>query len=436
MLPEKVQLYIAAYFLRSQEEIDDYQLRDTGDGFFEIPIVKRTAKRRRKTREILINSRCNMDSSELQKISKIFSSPGVRKNWSSEEGDPFIDSGALMRVINYENDEKSVKDIYYVMAPALYEFVKKMEEDDREELDNELKRLRAQCDELQKIPLAEKIPLERIGYMSKIIDLFHELIPSSPEKDKIPAHWRQNKRILFLHFILAFYLQMKTNTQFDWKEIGANYYSEIGGSKKFDTAKKEFLDILEGLDFPPVSIAGLFSLGTIISIPFSGPLTGSMSQFQYGTVHTVTDHDVFTDVFSTNARNLWLVENRGVITRFAYEKDFLKNTNSLVIGVEGQLKSAVKRLVKMVSQSPSIEQILIWTDYDEAGVTIADHIYEVLMAENVQDRTFKWIVPEQPRVATDSQSYHQMLKGYLSNRSGEQEEKMEGVNEWLTWMEK
>lgn len=438
MLPVKVQNYIDKYFLRSHEEIDYYGLRDLDNDFFEVPIVKRTTKRRRKTREILLNSHCYMSNEDLQKLSKTFSSPSVKRNLPSDKGASYIQSGSLMRIINYENDEKSIKDIYYVMSPALYDFVKEKEANEHEQLYNELQKLKEKYEDFQQIPIAENISMERTVYISKIEDLFQKLLSISSDhkhKDILPVNWRLNKRILFLHFLLAFYLQMKTKHQFDWKEIGANYYSKIGGSKKFDSVKKEFLDILEELDFPPVSIAGLFSLGTITNIPFSGPLVGSMSQFQYGTVHSVTNHDVFLDNFTTTARNLWLVENRGVITRFVYEKDFLKISNSLVIGVEGQLKSSVKRLIRMVSQSPSIEQILIWTDYDEAGLTIANHIYEILMEKDIKNQNFKWIVPNQPRVVKNFESYEQITKEYLTKSSSEQEEKMEGVNEWLKWME-
>ncbi|MGG1401581.1 hypothetical protein ABE288_27745 [Bacillus salipaludis] len=437
MLPENVRLYIDSYFLRSHEEIDIYGFKDMGDGLLEIPIVKRTAKRRKKTREILLNLKCSMGSSELLDISKTFTSPGVKRNWSSEKGDPYFHSGTLMKIINYESDEKSVKDIAYVMGAVLFEFIEKKEQDEREKRDNELSRLREKFEKLNPIPIAANIPLDRMLYISKICDLFNDLISNAQGhfQEKFTTHWRQGKRTLFLHFLLAFYMQMKTKLQFDWKEIGADYYSEIGGSKRFDGAKKEFISILEELDFPPISISGLLSLGSIVFIPFSGPLNGSMCEYRFGTVHSVTDHAVFSDVFSTTARNLWLVENRGVVTRFSYEKDFLKNTNSLVIGVEGQLKSSVKRFIRMVYQSASIEQVLIWMDYDEAGVVIADTIYQVLMEENNQVRTIKWIVPDQKRVVNDVQSYHQIMNDYLQKKSGEQEERMEGVKEWLKWME-
>jgi hypothetical protein len=350
MLPEKIRYYIESYFLRTHEEIDEHGLKLLDGEFIEVPVVKRTAKRRRKTREILLNPNCEIGHLQLHEISKTFSSPGIKRNGPSEEGDLYYFSGALMKIINYETDEKSVKEISYVMGPPLFEFVRKIEETKRIEEQDELKRLRCQYRRLKETPITDNIPFERTMYMDKILALFDEFISFSSEhyQQKLPANWRYNKKILFLHFLLAFYLQMKTKIQFDWKEIGADYYSEIGGSKKFDAAKKEFLQILEELDFPPASMAGLLSLGTIVYIPFSGQLSASMCEYQFGTVHSVTDHGVFSDSFSTTAENLWLVENRGVITRFAYEKDFLKNTNSLVIGVEGQLKSAVKRFISMV----------------------------------------------------------------------------------------
>lgn len=438
MLPEKIRYYIESYFLRSHEEIDEHGLKLLDGELIEVPVVKRTAKRRRKTREVLLNSNCDIEHFQLQEISKTFSSPGVKRNWPSEEFDPYYYLGALMKIINYELDEKSIKEISYVMGRPLFEFVRKIEEKKRTEEQDELTRLKCQYKRLKEIPFSEGIPIERTMYMNKILDLFDELLTFSSEKNqqKLPAHWRHNKKILFLHFLLAFYLQMKTKIQFDWKEIGADYFSEIGGSKRFDAAKKEFLQILEELDFPPVSMAGLLSLGSIVYIPFSGQLSASMCEYHFGTVHSVTDHAVFADSFSTTAKNLWLVENRGVITRFAYEKDFLKSTNSLVIGVEGQLKSAVKRFIRMVFQnSSSIEQVLIWTDYDEAGVTIANAIYEVLIEEIHKNRSIKWIVPVVARVVKGKEIYNQRMKDYLRKRSGEQEEGMEGVNEWLRWME-
>lgn len=437
MFPNHIRDFITSNFLRLNEEMDEYGLKDMGSGFFEVPIVKRTAKRRRKTREILLNAQGTTSPMELQKLSKNFTSTGVKRNWTNEEGDPLVQSGALMRLIDFRNDEKSIKDMYYVMGYELYQFIKEKEKGEQEELNNELQTLMNRYDEFKEVPTLENMTQERLSYLLKIQDLFEQII-SSVHKDnfKIPSNWRKNKQILFLHFLLAFYLQIKTKSQFDWKEIGANYYSKIGGSKKFDSVKKDFLDLLEELDFPPVSIAGLLSLGTITILPFSGPLVGSMSQFQYGTVHSLTDHEVFSDQFSTTATNLWLVENRGIITRFAYEKDFLKNTNSLVIGVEGQLKSSVKRLIRMVSQSESINQIIIWTDYDEAGLMIAKHIYELLLKERNQNAIIKWIVPEQPRVANDIPSYEQITKEFLSKNKAEQEEKMEGVDEWLRWIKK
>ena len=55
--------------------------------------------------------------------------------------------------------------------------------------------------------------------------------------------------------------------------------------------------------------------------------------------------------------------------------------------------------------------------------------------KTIKKRIIKWVVPNQPRVVNNLDSYEQIIKEYLSEKSGEQEEKMEGVNEWLKWME-
>lgn len=69
--------------------------------------------------------------------------------------------------------------------------------------------------------------------------------------------------MLYLEFLLALYQIRSEKFTFDWKEIGAVYYREIGGSKKFDAYKKDFLEALEEiLEFP------LHYLGLDGTIPF------------------------------------------------------------------------------------------------------------------------------------------------------------------------
>ncbi len=97
-------------------------------------------------------------------------------------------------------------------------------------------------------------------------------------------------------------------------------------------------------------------------------MKGKKSSYDYGSVHATTDLAVFSDEFETTASVLWLVENRGVLTRMAYEHDFLVETNSFVLGIDGQVRSAHRHLVENLSSC--VKQVIIWSDVDEAGLTI------------------------------------------------------------------
>ena len=66
-----------------------------------------------------------------------------------------------MKIIDYQSDEKSVKDIYYVMGPSLYEFVKKVQKDKRNEHNDELRRLRNHFQQFEQNSMTELIPSER-----------------------------------------------------------------------------------------------------------------------------------------------------------------------------------------------------------------------------------------------------------------------------------
>lgn len=63
----------------------------------------------------------------------------------------------------------------------------------------------------------------------------------------------------FLQFVLAFLSIAIHQEVFDWKEIGAQYVGDIGGSKAFDRDKDEFLHALEQWSTQPAAMFGLIS---------------------------------------------------------------------------------------------------------------------------------------------------------------------------------
>lgn len=83
-----------------------------------------------------------------------------------------------------------------------------------------------------------------------------------------PTSWPLMKRLKYLHFVCAFCHISSLKESFDWKEIGAMFYKEIGGSKKFDADKEEFISEIEDWSQTSVQELGLTSLGQITPVFF------------------------------------------------------------------------------------------------------------------------------------------------------------------------
>ncbi|KAF6586251.1 Toprim sub domain-containing protein, partial [Paenibacillus sp. EKM208P] len=75
--------------------------------------------------------------------------------------------------------------------------------------------------------------------------------------------------------------------------------------------------------------------------------------------------------FSTPCRVIWLVENRALLTRLCADSLFLRSSGSLVIGLDGQIRSGHRKLIQDVMRnSPSVTQVLVWCDTDQSGGVI------------------------------------------------------------------
>lgn len=94
-------------------------------------------------------------------------------------------------------------------------------------------------------------------------------------------------------------------------------------------------------------------------------------------MHATTDSAVLTSPFTTTNTTLWLVENRAILTRIAVETEFLRQTNSCIVCLDGQIRSAHKQFIEQLLQS-AIKQTIIWTDTDSAGITIAKYAAELV----------------------------------------------------------
>lgn len=458
-------------------ELDSLRISEAG---YEVDVYQKSARNRRRvgrfTGGLMHNGEYSLNNYELsglpEKVVKLFYSPGVRKTSREVLRQAVTESmlqewvahGLLMRRVLYDTDGRTEKRTEYLMGHKLYSYMERQKWSNDREMEVRsaewssrlqtaytilIQRLESNVD--NQSGAAANTPLYyRTLFGSFIQEVAEGLSKSATLHDIAQVlqcsdeSWTNKKVQLYADFVVALTEIAATQSQFDWKEIGARYYREIGGSKRFDLHKTAFVGALdERLGFP-LHLIGLWSHGAVTPIYFAGELSGT-DDFHYpqGFLHATTDLTVFRTRFRTNCHHLWLVENRAVLTRMAAEGDFLQVANSLAVGLDGQLRSGHRKLIEDVLRySPQLKQVLVWCDADPAGFIIAKHVHELLSV--VPGLKAKWIVAERDAVHRGD-SYKEIYdwgsyEAEMSCRLGaeelsEQEAEMGGVKRWIQWLE-
>lgn len=424
---------MSEYILLKNEELLSIDLH-TSNGMIDIPVIKRTPRTRRMTAKLTVGSYDEM-LVPPDNLLKIFSSPNVKKQMNhSDELYEWIRHGWVIREYRFEKDERTVKSERYRMGYNLFGHQTVLKEQEELKVRDQFLKWRDQWLKQKSTDKDwEEVRLEALQLLKNKLDKVARAIQQGVDTRTdtvkiINSSWRLQKQLRFLHFLSALYNISSSDCHFDWKQIGASYYKRIGGSKEFDVYKKDFIKEAENILGHPLHLLGLASLGTITPIFFTGPMKGHYASYDYGSVHSTTDLAAFTDSFQTNAKILWLVENRGILTRMAFEKDFLIESNSLILGVDGQLRSGHERLIE--SLVPSVEQVIIWTDVDEAGLTIANELTRIVDSSSFLT---KWVVPPL-EIVTNWCDFEKRFKVAINKREEEQEQDIGGVIQWKKWI--
>ncbi|MDY8024845.1 Toprim sub domain-containing protein [Paenibacillus polymyxa] len=362
----------------------------------------------------------------------------------------WVEKGLIYRKTEYLKDGKTMKRIFYVMGYLLYSMQRKNYRAEQEEM---LKRLagwisqtETLLNQLPDVRSADKYQDVALNKLYTYIEKLRAALTVSyreqafqPVSAALEVQWRESRVSKYIHFVLAVATVRIEHEQFDWKQIGAAYYGQIGGSKAFDMEKKDFLGKLEEDLGMPLHFIGLVSLGAVTPILFAGELAGSSGlYYPAGFMHATTDLTVFEMEFSTPCRVIWLVENRALLTRLCADSLFLRSSGSLVIGLDGQIRSGHRKLIQDVMRnSPSVTQVLVWCDTDQSGGVIAAHVRELL--QPFQRLKVKWLLSEpmnrQVGVYSAWEQYKQAIQQVLlEGRLMEQEEFLGGVELWKTWI--
>lgn len=433
--------YIATFMLKTGERLEMESINDDHASIVDVKIIKQTERTYRVAGIINVAAGFVDDIPESksidQELMKLKLTP--KKKVILDDHHPntikWFDSGWIMKEIRFKKDGKTPDSMQYRMGYRLYKYLNEQSRQKEDELEQEFTRWKAKV-KMVKEPEIIDFSTQRKRGIRNCQNTLHELCLLKLSELKtvpyIPSTWSMTKIFKYLDFLLAFLQISLEKMEFDWKEIGASYYKEIGGSKEFDLYKDEFIEHLEGIAQCPVALLGLISLGKITPVYFSGPISGRFSIYQHGPVHALTDLALSEDRYETSADIFWLVENRAVLTRMAAEKNFLKETNSLVLCVDGHLRSAHKQFIGQVLTNSSIRQVIIWSDYDSAGLQIAKEIYDKVSEHH--KGTIKWISAYQT-VITNWAEYEQHMDHFLKNNRMEQEQVLGGANDWKRWIQ-
>ncbi|WP_162616125.1 DUF2399 domain-containing protein [Paenibacillus lutimineralis] len=402
----------------------------------DIPVVKRTVRTYRQVGILTLTTDMQQwQDTSVPDVDLLKWTPGRRATLEDEQqAFEWLSAGWIIKEMRLKRDGKTTDKLCYRMGYRLFALQWQRQDQERTKLAEQLESCRSRAARLQRqgtsvIQNERKTLISLL--QSRLIAHSSLTIDELEGAELFQAQWSNLKRIQFLHFILAFILVSNEQDVFDWKEIGARYYKEIGGSKVFDTHKDEFIRTLELWAGQSATHLGLISPGQITPIYFSGPLEGQWSVHRPGPVHALTDISAVQDDYHTSASTLWLVENRGILTRIAADQHFAEKSNCLIICVDGHIRSSHKMLIHRLVANNSINQVLMWSDYDEDGFGIAREMMEAVSASKLM---LKWICHDH-QIITNWMDYQTYMKKLLQESSIEQEQVLGGYKDWNRWID-
>lgn len=430
---ESVFSYISQYILKSGEQLDADDISIVSS-VVDIGIVKRTARTFRRVGILtLLLEEHSQDDKQVPDTSLLKWSPGKRAILEDDaQVFEWLNKGWIMKEMRFMRDGKTIEQVHYRMGYRLFLFLQKQTEQERQERIRQFESYRQDAQNVLGDLVLEK--KERVDLLSPLYRhvsaSIRWAVGELAESDLFPSSWNAVKRIKFLYFVLAFISITSYKEVFDWKEIGANYYGGIGGSKAFDAYKDEFIKVLEQWGGQTIEIFGMISPGKITPLYFAGHLSGQWSCYHAGPVHALTDLSIAQDQYRTDATTLWLVENRGILTRLSAERSFLQETSSLIACLDGHLRGSHKKLIHQLLKNSCIRQVIFWSDYDEDGLLIAREMVETV---SVYPLTLKWICHDH-KVMKSWSEYQQYMTALLQETRLEQEQVLGGSKDWIRWI--
>ncbi|MBW7476291.1 DUF2399 domain-containing protein [Paenibacillus oenotherae] len=278
-----------------------------------------------------------------------------------------IKTGLLAEWIRYGKDGRVIKNIEYTIGPMGYRLIENYRLQETEQLENWKN---------EWFTALTKYMGADLNYAATIL---FELAVRQQQiiMDTHLSSYKLNKHMLYFQFIIHLLeLQTQGKEEFDWKEIGAVGYQEIGGSKMYDSEKEWLLERLQEDTNVSLDQLGFISLGQIVSVYYSGSISLDETNRDSNTISALTDYEINNaNIIHTSSNFIIITENRSPLVKMAI-KGWTKSRNVLVICCDGQLRSAHKSLLQKIKNKDI--PIYIWVDYDKSGLDIAKSLQNIL----------------------------------------------------------
>lgn len=102
----------------------------------------------------------------------------------------------------------------------------------------------------------------------------------------------------------------------------------------------------------------------------------------------------------------------------------------MIICVDGHIRSVHRYFIRQLLNNSSIDQVIMWSDYDEAGLQIAREMYQSLTGHDVRH---KWICPDHS-ILTSWPEYQKRMEDLLQYMKLEQEIVLGEAEDWRSWI--
>lgn len=178
-----------------------------------------------------------------------------------------------------------------------------------------------------------------------------------------PGHPRYETTLRFL----ARLGELPAGQSLEWKELAAELFPEIGGSKQLQGWQSFFEEITQANLGLSLAECGILTEESLYHVPLAGTICLANGSPLPGRFPALSNIDIaITEQVATPATWLLLVENRAVLLALG-RQDYPARHNCLVCCTDGMVKHALIELVVKLSPRPSV----LWVDWDIGGLQIA-----------------------------------------------------------------